>query len=250
MTDDRAGNLPNNPPISVSPDNPCPFLRAVVAEGYVGGHNVPLGTLAQHREGRERRDGIEEAESRHRHQAGRADRQRAQSAAADQELVVGRHARRAARRSARQARRRLAHPRCERPRRRRRDRAPRLLRQGPPQPDGRRPRARPDQQRNHHLHGCQFRARQEPSQGNRPQVDGRRVAGAVAHHGQGRRRRTLSQRCRGKNAVHRAPAAGPHQCAVVGASGARQRIARQGRQGRCRCSCAGRSVHLCVRRVP
>ncbi|MGQ0685153.1 di-heme-cytochrome C peroxidase [Bradyrhizobium sp.] len=34
-------------PIAVSPDNPCPFLRAVVSEGYVGGHNVPLGTLAQ-----------------------------------------------------------------------------------------------------------------------------------------------------------------------------------------------------------
>ena len=34
-------------PIAVSPNNPCPFLRAVVSEGYVGGHNVPLGTLAQ-----------------------------------------------------------------------------------------------------------------------------------------------------------------------------------------------------------
>ncbi|HEY0851406.1 MAG TPA: hypothetical protein VGD96_15925, partial [Bradyrhizobium sp.] len=34
-------------PIAVSPDNPCPFLRAVVSEGYVGGHNVPLRTLAQ-----------------------------------------------------------------------------------------------------------------------------------------------------------------------------------------------------------
>ena len=34
-------------PIAVSPDNPCPFLRASVAEGYVSGHNVPLGTLAQ-----------------------------------------------------------------------------------------------------------------------------------------------------------------------------------------------------------
>ena len=35
------------PPIAVSPDNPCPFLRAIVAEGYVGGHNVPLATLAR-----------------------------------------------------------------------------------------------------------------------------------------------------------------------------------------------------------
>src|SRR5690349_4875667 len=39
-------NTPGQP-IAVSPDNPCPFLRAVVSEGYVGGHNVPLSTLAQ-----------------------------------------------------------------------------------------------------------------------------------------------------------------------------------------------------------
>ena len=31
----------------VSPDNPCPFLRALVASGYVGGHIVPLGTLTE-----------------------------------------------------------------------------------------------------------------------------------------------------------------------------------------------------------
>jgi hypothetical protein len=31
----------------VSPDNPCPFLRALVANGYVGGHTVPLGTLTE-----------------------------------------------------------------------------------------------------------------------------------------------------------------------------------------------------------
>jgi processive rubber oxygenase RoxA-like protein len=46
---DRTGPNLNAPgqPIAVSPDNPCPFLRAVVSEGYVGGHNVPLATLAQ-----------------------------------------------------------------------------------------------------------------------------------------------------------------------------------------------------------
>src|SRR5689334_613719 len=46
---DRTGPNPNTPrqPIDVSPNNPCPFLRAVVSEGYVGGHNVPLVTLAQ-----------------------------------------------------------------------------------------------------------------------------------------------------------------------------------------------------------
>ena len=33
-------------PIEVSPNNPCPFLRAAVSEGFVGGHVVPLSTLA------------------------------------------------------------------------------------------------------------------------------------------------------------------------------------------------------------
>lgn len=31
----------------VSPNNPCPFLRALVANGYVGGHVVPLPQLAE-----------------------------------------------------------------------------------------------------------------------------------------------------------------------------------------------------------
>lgn len=46
---DRTTPNSNTPgqPIAVSPDNPCPFLRAIVSEGYVGGHNVPLSTLAQ-----------------------------------------------------------------------------------------------------------------------------------------------------------------------------------------------------------
>src|SRR5882757_8316057 len=33
------------PPSAVSPDNPCPFLRALVANGYVGGHIVPITEL-------------------------------------------------------------------------------------------------------------------------------------------------------------------------------------------------------------
>lgn len=32
--------------IPVSPNNPCPFLRALVAEGYLDGHLVPLEELA------------------------------------------------------------------------------------------------------------------------------------------------------------------------------------------------------------
>jgi mono/diheme cytochrome c family protein len=37
---------PFNPPIEVSPNNPCPFLRGLVAEGFVNGGTVPLGTLS------------------------------------------------------------------------------------------------------------------------------------------------------------------------------------------------------------
>jgi hypothetical protein len=44
MQDDRAGDAPQ---IAVSPDNPCPFLRALVAEGFVDGHLVPLPMLAE-----------------------------------------------------------------------------------------------------------------------------------------------------------------------------------------------------------
>lgn len=33
--------------IAVSPNNPCPFLRALVAEGFVDGHLVPLPILAE-----------------------------------------------------------------------------------------------------------------------------------------------------------------------------------------------------------
>jgi hypothetical protein len=32
--------------IPVSPDNPCPFLRALVSGGFVDGHSVPLKTIA------------------------------------------------------------------------------------------------------------------------------------------------------------------------------------------------------------
>src|SRR4051794_3755638 len=40
--------MPDDTPApQVSPDNPCPFLRALVANGYVSGHVVPLGTLTE-----------------------------------------------------------------------------------------------------------------------------------------------------------------------------------------------------------
>ena len=34
-------------PIAVSPNNPCPFLRALVAGGFVGGHVVPIPELCK-----------------------------------------------------------------------------------------------------------------------------------------------------------------------------------------------------------
>jgi len=35
------------PPVAVSPNNPCPFLRALVTTGFIGGHIVPLSTLSR-----------------------------------------------------------------------------------------------------------------------------------------------------------------------------------------------------------
>lgn len=48
MQDDRAGSgaVPAGQ-IAVSPDNPCPFLRALVAGGVVAGHTVPLSELCR-----------------------------------------------------------------------------------------------------------------------------------------------------------------------------------------------------------
>ena len=37
--------MPDTSQVAVSPNNPCPFLRALVANGYVGGHIVPLSRL-------------------------------------------------------------------------------------------------------------------------------------------------------------------------------------------------------------
>ena len=50
MPDDRAGSPAGSvpaPQIPVSPNNPCPFLRALVAGGYVDGHIVPLPKLTR-----------------------------------------------------------------------------------------------------------------------------------------------------------------------------------------------------------
>jgi hypothetical protein len=50
MSDDRPGTVPSAAPalqIEVSPNNPCPFLRGLVAGGYVDGHIVPLKKLVE-----------------------------------------------------------------------------------------------------------------------------------------------------------------------------------------------------------
>jgi hypothetical protein len=49
MTDNSTGSPGAAPAgqIPVSPDNPCPFLRGLVANGYVGGHDVPLTKIAE-----------------------------------------------------------------------------------------------------------------------------------------------------------------------------------------------------------
>src|ERR1700747_1424681 len=50
MQDDRIGSPADGVPgnqIPVSPNNPCPSLRALVAGGFVGGHIVPLPKLTR-----------------------------------------------------------------------------------------------------------------------------------------------------------------------------------------------------------
>ena len=162
-----------------------------MSEGFVGGHIVPISETLQDRRGRQRQDRAAEETGRPEDLPGRPDRQRAQSLAAVAQLVVRRRARRAAQRSSRQARRRLAHPGCERRGARERNRASRRVRQGPAG-SVRRRRARPDRQRDQDLHGREFRARQGPPALDRPAADERRVAGPAGHHGQGRGRRNAT----------------------------------------------------------
>jgi len=49
MTDNSTGSPGPEPAgqVPVSPNNPCPFLRGLVANGYVGGHDVPLTKIAE-----------------------------------------------------------------------------------------------------------------------------------------------------------------------------------------------------------
>ena len=50
MSENRIATAPDTTSagqVPVSPNNPCPFLRALVANGYVGGHTVPLEKLTE-----------------------------------------------------------------------------------------------------------------------------------------------------------------------------------------------------------
>jgi hypothetical protein len=47
MQDGTVSREPPTQPIAVSPNNPCPFLRALVAEGFVDGQIVPLPKLSE-----------------------------------------------------------------------------------------------------------------------------------------------------------------------------------------------------------
>jgi hypothetical protein len=55
--------MPDTAQIAVSPDNPCPFLRALVASGYVGGHIVPLSKLCGMIEAASGKGGLEKTKA-------------------------------------------------------------------------------------------------------------------------------------------------------------------------------------------
>ena len=55
--------MPDTPQVAVSPNNPCPFLRALVANGYVGGHIVPLSKLREMIEAASGKQGAEKTKA-------------------------------------------------------------------------------------------------------------------------------------------------------------------------------------------
>ena len=55
--------MPDTPQVAVSPNNPCPFLRALVANGYVGGHIVPLSKLRETIEAASGKQGAEKTKA-------------------------------------------------------------------------------------------------------------------------------------------------------------------------------------------
>ena len=55
--------MPDTPQVAVSANNPCPFLRALVANGYVGGHIVPLSKLREMIEAASGKQGAEKTKA-------------------------------------------------------------------------------------------------------------------------------------------------------------------------------------------
>jgi hypothetical protein len=55
--------MPDTPQAAVSPNNPCPFLRALVANSYVGGHVVPLSKLCGAIEAASGKQGMEKTKA-------------------------------------------------------------------------------------------------------------------------------------------------------------------------------------------
>lgn len=66
MQDDRVDSASGGAPvpqIAVSPNNPCPFLRALVAGGFVDGHIVPLSRLSSTVEAASGKKGLQKKSS-------------------------------------------------------------------------------------------------------------------------------------------------------------------------------------------
>ena len=55
--------MPDTPQVAVSANNPCPLLRALVANGYVGGHIVPLSKLREMIEAASGKQGAEKTKA-------------------------------------------------------------------------------------------------------------------------------------------------------------------------------------------
>jgi len=55
--------MSNTPQVAVSANNPCPFLRALVANGYVDGHIVPLSKLCGVIEAASGKQGLEKTKA-------------------------------------------------------------------------------------------------------------------------------------------------------------------------------------------
>ena len=181
----QAMRLP--PEAAVSPDNPCPFLRAVVAEGFVDGHIVPISKLCKTVEAASGETGLQKIVVGMKTYLvalvanGLSPLRLLRSWWSGAELDALRNGPLDKHGVGSRILDATAHV----------DEAEiaRLAEFGKDRQDpcgGH--RARADQPRDHGLHGREFRARQGPPTLVRPAVDERRMAGFAEYHGQGRGR--------------------------------------------------------------